>query len=492
MKLSEREIAIAERYGEGRTHKDISAELNIAPSTVRNHLAAVYRKLRVKNKPELIRELAARKSEFGILPPLDTAAATAPLLRSLDRKLTLSNVGASIAVLPFATVGAPELSHIGYGISADIHHDLTRSGELFVSGRSSSLVLYEVGEDAGSIARKLGVQYILQGKLRSDSRKIRITAELVHGRSGAVLWSQRYDRAMNEIMEVEAEITAEIAAGLSLQIENAQFASRRHLEGSELTAYDLRLRGNRLLEYGGLQNLKRARDHFSRAINLDPRAAAAYAGLSMCYGYECDLLLAADYDRSLARHLDLAAQAIAIDELDSRGHYAMACALMLDGRFELADSHAARSMELNPGEYHNICNRGYSLLSLGCLKQSVALFSQSLRRNPLAPNSCLLAVGLIEYLAANYGQAAHALSIMTGYRLQRASTIAAACAQMGYEKAAVRAARQFDSLSRNIPIRPAAADVGDWRIFWHRAYPYLTGDAFEHVAEGLRKASLPV
>lgn len=491
MKLSEREIMIAELYGEGRTYKDISSELNIAPATVRNHLAAVYRKLRVRNKPELIRELAARKSEFGILPPPHTPAATAPLLRILDGKLALSDTGSSIAVLPFATIGAPEIAHIGYGLSADIHHLLTSSPDLFVSGRSSSLALYGGGLDATAIAEQLGVQFLLQGKLQPRGQNIRITAELVHGISGAVLWSQRYDRLLDELVNVGDEIVTGIAAGLSLQIEHTQFRARRHLAAGELTAYDLRLRGNHLLELGGLENLKKARDLFSRATEMDPGDAAAYAGLSMCYGYACDLLLADNYDESLARHLDLAAQAVAIDDRDSRAHYAMTCALMLEGRFELADRHAARSLELNPGEYHNICNRGYSLMSLGRFRESLSFFSRSLRRNPLAPNSCLLAVGLIEYFQVNYGQAARALSMMTNYRLQRASTIAAACAQIGYERAAGKAVKEFNRLSRDIPLRPAAADIGDWRKFWRRAYPYLRDDAFEHVAEGLRKASLP-
>ena len=99
MKLSEREMMIAERYAGGKTYKQIASELNIAPSTVRNHLAAVYRKLGVQNKPELIRELSARRSDIGILPPVETLAATTSVLRNLDKTVPLSKVGASIAVI---------------------------------------------------------------------------------------------------------------------------------------------------------------------------------------------------------------------------------------------------------------------------------------------------------------------------------------------------------------------------------------------------------
>ena len=492
MKLSEREMMVAERYAEGKTYKQTAAELHIAPSTVRNHLAAIYRKLGVKNKPELIRELSARKSDIGILPPPETPSRTAPVLCNLDRTVPLSSVGASIAVMPFVTIGPAEHDYVGHGVAADIQHDLTRCHDLLVSGRSSCLALSERRDDATSVAEKLGVQYVLQGTLRSDSDKIRLTAELVDGTSGAVLWSERYDRVLNDILDIQAEIANAIAANLSLQIENVQFERRRHLGADELTAYDWRLRGNRCLELGGRQNLYSARDYFAHAIDLEPDSAAAHAGLSMCFGYECELLLAENYAESLERHIELAEQAIALDESDSRGHYAIACGLMLDGQYERADLHAARGVDLNPSEYHNLCNRGYSLMSLGRIEDSIACFTESLRRNPLAPNSCLLAVGLIEYLDANYGQAAKALSRMTGYRVQRASTLAAACAQVGYEDAAHTAVEEFERLSEDIPIRPTGTDGSDWRDFWRRAYPYLRDDAFGHMLEGLRKAALPV
>lgn len=492
MKLSERELMIAKRYAGGKTYKQIAAELNIAPSTVRNHLAAIYRKLNVTNKPELILGLSARSSDIGILPPAEMSAATTPILRNLDRTVPLSKVGASIAVMPFVTIGPTEGDYIGHGISADIQHDLTRCHELFVSGRSSCLVLNKRGDDPTLVAKKLGIQYVLQGTVRSDRDRIRLTAELVDGGSGAVLWSERYVRTLRDIPDIEVEIANVIAANLSLQIEDAQFRRRRHLGDDELTAYDLRLRGNRCLELGGKNNLNMAREHFARAVDLEPDSAASYAGLSMCFGYECDLLLANNHAESLRWHIELAERAISLDESDSRGHYAIACGLLLDGQYERADFHAARGLELNPSEYHNLCNRGYSLMSLGRIEESVGCFTESLRRNPLAPNSCLLAVGLIEYLETNYGRAASALSRMTSYQIQRASTLAAACAQVGYESSTQRAAEEFKRLSTEIPICPKDHDASDWREFWRRAYPYLRNESFEHMLEGIRKAALPV
>lgn len=492
MTLTKREITVAERYASGETYKEIAAGLNIAPSTVRNHLAAVYRKLGVSNKPQLIRELSTRISDVGILPSLETHDATAQVLRNLEEGGPPPASGASIAVMPFTTLGPAESDHVGHGVAADIQHDLTRCHDLLVSGRSSCLALYHRNRDPASVARKLGVQYVLQGTLRSERDRIRLTAELVDGATGTILWSERYDRGQNDILDIESEVARAIAAGLSLQIGETQFKRRRDLGANELTAYDWRLRGNRCLELGGRQNLDRAREYFGRALALEPGSAAAYAGLSMCFGYECDLLLAEDYAGSLDRHTELAEQAVTADESDSRGHYALTCALMLRGEYERAGFHAARSVELNPSEYHNLCNRGYSLMSLGRVEESVACFTESLRRNPLAPNSCLLAVGLIEYLETNYGRSAGALSRMTGYHVQRASTLAAACAQVGYEDTARAAVLEFERLSAEIPVCPKKPGGSGWQKFWRRAYPYLNDESFGRLLDGLRKAALPV
>lgn len=490
--LSRRETTIAERYATGETYKEIAAELHIAPATVRNHLAAIYRKLDVHNKPGLIRALSGRAGDAIVLPPPESHAPTIPVLRNLDEAGPPPRTGPSIAVMPFADIGPGQTDHLGHGIAADIQHDLTRCHDLLVSGRSSCLVLSGQAGDVASAATRLGVRYVVQGSVRTHHDKVRLIAELVDGATGTVLWSERYDRVLSDIFDIEADVANAITASLAVTIEGAEYERRRRLSPDQLSAYDWRLRGNRRLELGGVENIRNAQRCFFRALDLEPESAAAYTGLSMTYGYACDQMLAENYTESLGRHREFAEQAVALDESDSRGHYAMTCAFMLEGEFERAELHAARAMELNPGEYHNICNRGYVLMSLGRTRESVACFDDSLRRNPLAPNSCLLALGLIEYVETNYGQSANALSRMTMPYPQKASTLAAAFAQLGDRNAARAAAREFRRLSKTVPSCPNGSKSEDWQAFWRRAYPYLKEDAFKHMIEGIGKAELPV
>ncbi|MBT5434490.1 MAG: hypothetical protein HOK83_12625, partial [Rhodospirillaceae bacterium] len=315
---------------------------------VRNHVASIYRKLEVRNKPALIRVLSEQASEYGMLPPVEDGNQTSALLQSLDSVGPSPQAGASIAVMPFVTIGPTALDYIGHGIAADIQHDLTRCHDLVVMGRSSCLVSSKMQDDVGTIARRLEAGFILHGTLRADGARIRLTAELVDGARGAVVWSERYDRVMHDLLDVEAEIARAITASLSLQIEESQYERRRHLEPDALKAYDWRLRGNRLMELGGRKNLSDARDCFNQALALEPASAAVYAGLSMSYGYECDQLLADDYDTSLKCHSSHAERAVEIDEADSRGHYALACALMREGQYQRADDHAPEASSSFP------------------------------------------------------------------------------------------------------------------------------------------------
>jgi TolB-like protein/DNA-binding CsgD family transcriptional regulator len=224
--LSDRERMIAERYATGETHKEIAAALNIAPATVRNHLASIYRKLGVKNKPELIGALSENARVGIVLPTPESNGPTLPILRMLDDDALPPTARASVAVIPFANIGPGEKDYFSHGVTADIHHNLTRFRDLFVSGRSSCLALSEQTVDVIEASRRLGVQYVVQGTVRSHEDTLRITAELVDGANGGVLWSERYDRVLNDIFEVEMEVANAIAGFLSVRIEDAQYTRR--------------------------------------------------------------------------------------------------------------------------------------------------------------------------------------------------------------------------------------------------------------------------
>jgi adenylate cyclase len=483
-------MTVAGYYASGRSYKEIARELEVSPATIRNHIASIYRKLDINNKAQLVHRLA-EITDRGQFNPFAAGTPAASALQILDRERQAPVSKPSVAVLPFRNIGSPEREHFCQGLSLNIHTNLTRFPDLFVSGRSSCLAVAHIAEDAAETAFNLGVGYLVRGAVRSEGARVRINVELIDGSSAAVLWSEQFERRLTDILALETEIANTIAGNLSICLEDAQYERRKTLSDCELTAYDWQLRGFRSLELGGPNNLKNANREFSEALRYAPDSAAAHAGLSISYGYECDQLLAEDYEQALERHADLAAKAVELDESDSRAHYAMVCAYSFKGQFELADQHAERAIELNPSEYHNLCNRGYTLMSLDDFEPGIENFSESLRRNPLAPNSCLLALGLMEYIDSNYSQSAIAFSRMSPSYLQKSSSMAAVLGQLGYESDARSAADEFHRHASSRPAYPTN-EATDWPLFWRRVYPFLGNRNFAQLVEGLDKAGFPI
>ena len=447
----------------------------------------------LKGFEEPVKIFAVYRKEGESVPPPESNPTTISAFQVVEADVLPQVTGASIAVMPFANpAGNADQDYFSHGVTADIHSDLTRFRNLFVSGRSSCLTVSDQSSDVIEIAKRLGVQYLVRGSVRTDGDRLRINAELVDGETGGVMWSERYDRTMQDIFEVEVEVANTIAATLAIKIEDALYERSKDCPPERLSAYDWILRGNRSLELGGATNWDNAKREFSRALEIDPESSTASAGLSITYAYECAELAAPNYSESLERHHEFAEKALALDPSDSRGHYAMSCAHTLFGRFELGYQHAERALDLNPSEYHNICGVGYSLMCLDRFEESSKAFTDSLRRNPLAPNSCLLALGNIEYQEGNYGQSAITLSRMTPSYITRLSSLAATYAQLGYEDAARAAADEFWKLVESRPGCPLPDDSSGWRNHWRLLYPWGDEENFEKLLEGFSKAGLPV
>lgn len=447
----------------------------------------------LKGFDDPVRSFAVSRKEGESLPAPESNPVTISAFQVVEAEVLPQVTGASIAIMPFANLdGSKDQDYFSHGVTADIHNDLTRFRNLFVSGRSSCLTVSDQTSDVTEIAKRLGVQYLVRGSVRTDKDRLRINAELVDGETGGILWSERYDRIMLDIFEVELEVANTIAATLSIRIEDALYERSKDCPPERLSSYDWLLRGNRSLELGGAKNLNNAKREFSRALEIDPESSSACAGLSTAYANECFELAAPNYAESIERHQELAEQALALDSSDSRSHYAMSCAHTLFGQFELGYQHAERALDLNPSEYHNICGVGYSLMCLDRFEESSKAFTDSLRRNPLAPNSCLLALGNIEYQEENYGQSAITLSRMTPSYIMRVSSLAATYAQLGYEDAARAAAKEFWKLVESRPGCPSSDDSKGWRLHWRLLYPWGDEESFEKLLEGFAKAGLPV
>ena len=226
----------------------------------------------------------------------------------------------SIAVLAFENMsGDPEQDYFSDGISEEILNVLTTVEGLKVAGRTSAFSFKGKNEDIRSIGEKLNVAMVLEGSVRKAGNRVRITAQLINVEDGFHLWSETYDREMEDIFVIQDEISAKIVEKLKLQVQG----SSEDAGGTQnIEAYDLLLKGVYFLnkDYEGT---KKAMDCFQKAIELDPEYAEAYALIGDAYiNYAAYGFLSSADAFSNAR--TAAQKAISLNERDPHAHKILA------------------------------------------------------------------------------------------------------------------------------------------------------------------------
>src|SRR5438552_7737946 len=173
----------------------------------------------------------------------------------------------SIAVLPFTNLsGDAEREYFSDGITDDIITELSRFRSLFVIARNSSFQYRDKAVDVRRVAHELGVRYVLEGSIRAMAGRVRITAQLIDAVTGNHLWSERYDRNIDALFEVQDEVTRTIVATLVGRVEDAEISEATHRRTGSLAAYDSLLRGIELLRGYGDENNRRALELFESSI----------------------------------------------------------------------------------------------------------------------------------------------------------------------------------------------------------------------------------
>ena len=294
---------------------------------------------------ELRRELESSAVADTTLPPPASGDRAVSTDSSPD---SLGSMIKTIAVLPFHNLsGDPEQEYFADGVTEEIINALAQIPRLRVAGRSSSFSFKGRHEDLRSVGAKLGVATILEGTLRRAGNRLRITAQLIDAGSGYQLWSERYDRVMEDVFAVQDEIASTIAARLQLSLSTASEFQQVDPPTRHIGAYELYLKGRELLYQRGL-SIPKAIDCFTQAVGLDPEYAQAWAGLADGYttsGYS-GLKPAAEV---MPRALEAARRALQLDPNLAEAHNALACATLLYERhFDLAEKEFKRALELNP------------------------------------------------------------------------------------------------------------------------------------------------
>jgi len=266
-----------------------------------------------------------------------------PNLKDIDTALKPGINENSIAVLPFADL-SPNRDHDYFsdGIADEILTALSKIDNLRVAARRSSLWFKDQKADVREVGNKLNVAHVLEGSVRRDQNRVRVTAELIDARRGFTIWSDTFEREMQSIFALQDEITRAIVDKLKLKLAIAPPAQARSLD-----AYDSYLQGLFYSDKSTEDDLRKSLKYFEAALQKDPRFARAWTGIAKSWLWLADAYVAPREAYSKVR--DAALSALKIDKSDAEAHvYLAETKRILDWNMDGAAREFYRAIELDP------------------------------------------------------------------------------------------------------------------------------------------------
>jgi len=316
----------------------------------------------------------------------------------------------SIAVLPFINASPdPDNEYLSDGITDELIDALVKVTGLRVASRTSVFALKGKPLDVRAVGALLGTSVVLEGTVRKAGDRLRITAQLTSTEDGRLLWSQRYDRQLVDVLAIQDEIAATIVNTLraTMFADLSEPIARRYTEN--IQAYGLYLKGRYEWNKRTQKGVAEAIRYFEQAIAEDPGYAPAYAGLADSYSLDVDYR-SIPVQEAYQRAKEYARKALALDESVPTAHASLAWTLFIyDWQWEEAEREFRRAIELNPR--YASAHQWFAFLLAARGQQDAALVEghTALELDP-ASVSARRAVGWLYYYARRYHQAREHLS----------------------------------------------------------------------------------
>ena len=276
----------------------------------------------------------------------------------------------SIAVLPFVNMSDDAGNeYFSDGISEELLNLLAKIPELRVISRSSAFSFKGKDMKVTDMAHELNVAHILEGSVRKAGNLVRITVQLIEARSDTHLWSETYDRTLDDIFAIQDEIAAEVVAQLKVTLLGAVPT----VEETEPKAYALYLQARYLVNQITPENMARAVTLYQQALAISPNYAAAWTGLSIMYTHQADLGLG-PYDEGYNLAREAVEKALAVNPEYALGHARLGWITMIhDGDLAAAARHYDRALALAPTDFDILHGAAFLVQCLGHLDEAIVL-----------------------------------------------------------------------------------------------------------------------
>jgi TolB-like protein/cytochrome c-type biogenesis protein CcmH/NrfG len=315
----------------------------------------------------------------------------------------------SVAVLPFVNMSEDKNNeYFSDGLSEELIDLLTKVPDLQVPARTSSFYFKGKQATVAEIAKALGVSHVLEGSVRKSGNKLRITAQLIRVDNGYHLWSETYNRQVDDIFKVQDEIAGAVVKALKVSLLEGE--TPRAAPTSNTEAYALYLQALAIATNAAQQtDLERVIDDLQRALKLDPKFARAWAALAGWRVYDYETFTSGGYQQVLAEARYAAEQALKLDPKLSDAHFAMSAVLSAEWNWKAAEAEINQALALNPGNADAFGVATVIALTLGHFDEGLQLAQRVVTLDPLS--------------ALNYGSfAGLGGAYLAGGRLSEAET----------------------------------------------------------------------
>jgi TolB-like protein/Tfp pilus assembly protein PilF len=426
---------------------------------------------------------ASARQVLSARPPAKTSSLPTALASSA---LTLPD-RPSIAVLPFQNMsGDAEQDYFADGVVEEIITALCRFPRLFVIARNSSFIYKGRTVDVKQIGRELGVRYVLEGGVRKAGNRVRLTGQLIDTSTGANLWADRFDGRLEDIFDLQDQVTASVVGAIAPKLEHAEIERAKRKPTDSLDAYDYFLRGMAGVHQFSREGNTEALAHFRRAIELDPDFAAAHGMAARCYAQRKAGGWVTDRQKDIEEASRLARRAVELGRNDAVALAAAGFALA-DVVDDLNDGNALieQALALNANLAWAWLFSGWVKISLGQPDAGIEHIARAMRLSPQDPHifSMQCATASAHLIAGRYAEASSWAEMAVRWK---PDFFLARCLAVASAALAGRLAEAQKSMMHLRGIDPALriSNLKD-------VISYLRPEDFAKWAEGLRMAGLP-
>jgi non-specific serine/threonine protein kinase len=347
--------------------RDVPREVSEVRTELPDHLARLVRRCLEKDPARRIQSARDLRLELDEV----AGAAAEPAAKAAP----------SVAVLPFADM-SPEKDQDYFceGIAEELINGLGRIEGLRVASRTSSFQFKGATVDVREIGRLLDVGNILEGSVRKAGNHLRITAQLVTVADGYRRWSDRYDREMKDIFAIQDEIAESIVEALEVTLSPKERRAIQNVATRDVEAYDFYLRGRKFFYETTRSSYKYARQLYSRAIEIDPNYALAYAGIADCCSFLYTFAEASEENMRLADENSL--RALELDPELAESHASRGLALSISKQFAAAEAEFQEAVRLNAKLFEAYYFAGRNFLAQGAYAEAAARFAKAAEVRP--------------------------------------------------------------------------------------------------------------